>query len=608
MENQELAWLVKSGGRILGPFTKEDVIQLLQSREIVVLDEISHSHQRWSYIRDHAAFAKVVEDLRQAQFKDHSEDTFTDSMGGSLTESITEALDSEVSDELTDDLDGFVQSEEIVYDNVKDIEDSKNFKVNQGVFSGAPGAEGSASRRQGRPAPAYAMSGDKRVRREVQKKSQWLRMAVIGGLVVALSFVLINNFLVRPMIDHTEAKDDFLNAKKKIYVGEVAEGYEILRSASQRDPENEELKFYLGVLEIQEGGQTVRGRELLRSVLGHSELGYMAHTAMGLSELKDGELDRAEDSLHQALLLKPDYYSATLNLGVIALYRQDYSTAIQYFSSVAETFPDVAVAHMLLAMTHFEAGQNQSSQDHYRLALKGLGDLLASSSEYRQEAELLRGYIYLLLGESERAEAQVEAILSVDPFLIEEFRPNLLLHRDVMSWTKVRDWCEDFVQGVLQSARVMALRALCLAKIGRRIDARRAIDSAVNQSPRDTIVQSIFAYVLWQMGMMDQAGVALANAMEQNRSGNEVLPLVLQARFCYRNGDIECAIRFWQQVLQMDPKSVLALGQLAKIHFEKREFTTSQNFLIRGFSLSDNYKPLYQVRQWSLDQGLLPVQ
>ncbi len=595
MEKQDLSWLVKSGGRILGPFTKQEVTQLLFSREIVVLDEVAESHQRWVYIRDHIAFAKIVEELRQAQLKEPSEDTFTESMGDA-TISVTENMDQALNDEMTDDLAGFIQPEEVVIEGLQDNKEEKDRRE--------------STRKESQPSkpPSYAMAGDKKVKKEIDEKSYWLRLTLAGLAAAVVFYLVTNNFLIQPMIQKTESEDLILQAKKKIYVGDVWEGYELLKKISGEQEVSDELAFYLGLLEIQEGGQTVRGRQLLRSLLNQEKWSYMASTAIGLSELKDGELDRAEDSMHRALGVRADYYSATLNLGVIALYRQDFVRAVEYFSAVARSFPEVAISHMLLATTYLEWGKVDSSRELWKKGLESLNDLLASNSEFQQEAELLKGYFFVLLGNRENAGQQVDRILSVDPFLIDEFRYNLLLHRDVVGWMRIQDWCEGFVQGVMQNARVVALRALCLVKTGRRIDARRAIDAAVNQGPRDPIVQSIFTYVLWQMGMMDQAAVALANAMEQNWSNHESLPLILQARFCYESGDVDCSVRYWQQVLQAEPRSVMALGHLSRIHFEKREFSTSQTFLVRGFGLSNNYKPLYQVRQWSQDQGLLPVQ
>src|SRR3989338_1479317 len=69
-------WLVKSSTKILGPFTREEVMVLLTRRQITIIDEVRQPEGRWNYIRQNRHFKEVVKTLRYEQ--DHSkEDTMT---------------------------------------------------------------------------------------------------------------------------------------------------------------------------------------------------------------------------------------------------------------------------------------------------------------------------------------------------------------------------------------------------------------------------------------------------------------------------------------------------------------------------------------------------
>ncbi len=60
----EKKWLVKSENKILGPYSFEQVEDLLLKRQISVIDEIRDAETRWLYIRENLAFKTVIDDLR----------------------------------------------------------------------------------------------------------------------------------------------------------------------------------------------------------------------------------------------------------------------------------------------------------------------------------------------------------------------------------------------------------------------------------------------------------------------------------------------------------------------------------------------------------------
>ncbi|NJM09998.1 MAG: hypothetical protein HC883_03675 [Bdellovibrionaceae bacterium] len=100
--------------------------------------------------------------------------------------------------------------------------------------------------------------------------------------------------------------------------------------------------------------------------------------------------------------------------------------------------------------------------------------------------------------------------------------------------------------------RVATFLASCQARDARWDNARRSIERAVNQSPRDPLIQAWYSYVFKESGDPEQASVILGRATEYNRRGEFVLPALLQARFCQSNGDVDCARDSWQQIYERD--------------------------------------------------------
>lgn len=58
-------WLVKSNSKLLGPFTADQVEELLRKKQISLIDEIRDMESRWQYLRENKFFAKVIDQVRK---------------------------------------------------------------------------------------------------------------------------------------------------------------------------------------------------------------------------------------------------------------------------------------------------------------------------------------------------------------------------------------------------------------------------------------------------------------------------------------------------------------------------------------------------------------
>jgi len=79
MSPKERIYLVKSSNQILGPYSKQELIQELQSRHISIIDELRTTKNRWGFIREHSEFLELVKKLR-FELDQVSEDTMTSTL------------------------------------------------------------------------------------------------------------------------------------------------------------------------------------------------------------------------------------------------------------------------------------------------------------------------------------------------------------------------------------------------------------------------------------------------------------------------------------------------------------------------------------------------
>ncbi|MCZ0932608.1 MAG: hypothetical protein OXJ52_05595, partial [Oligoflexia bacterium] len=60
MSSEDKRFLIRSSGHILGPFFKDEVIDLIKKGKISVFDEVAEPYTIWLYLQDHADFKKIV--------------------------------------------------------------------------------------------------------------------------------------------------------------------------------------------------------------------------------------------------------------------------------------------------------------------------------------------------------------------------------------------------------------------------------------------------------------------------------------------------------------------------------------------------------------------
>ncbi|AGH96187.1 hypothetical protein [Pseudobdellovibrio exovorus] len=64
-KNSEKKWLIKSESKILGPYTFDQVTDLIRKKQLSLIDEIRDPETRWLYVRENPEFKGIVEEMRK---------------------------------------------------------------------------------------------------------------------------------------------------------------------------------------------------------------------------------------------------------------------------------------------------------------------------------------------------------------------------------------------------------------------------------------------------------------------------------------------------------------------------------------------------------------
>ena len=129
------------------------------------------------------------------------------------------------------------------------------------------------------------------------------------------------------------------------------------------------------------------------------------------------------------------------------------------------------------------------------------------------------------------------------------------------------------------------------------IAASRKIEDAVSQTPKDALVQAVYAELLMKNNSMDKAKVATDKAFDFNKETNYILPTILQARYCESQKDYFCALNYWQEILKKHPRSEMAIAGVGRSYFEDGHYSDAKRYLSMALQLRTNYIPVLKLEQ-----------
>ncbi len=586
MADSASAWLVKSSGRILGPFPEDRIGDLLRTREISVLDEVSQPLRRWQTIQYHAQFREVVENLRKSSLSEKTEATWTP--GGGLTgvtQTLTDLQDADLTEDITMDLESFTGSagKEIVIHNVKE-QSQVSGPVNGARFQ-----------------PQYGQNTA--IQRQVERttKGLWIVTGII--LFSVMAFIIQRRFSNGQFDGKLPVQGLKQNVVNLVQVGHYSTALRELKSYFPDPNLAGELAIYYGSLLIQVEGQTVLGRRLLNSVLAAKRPEVkQAYTGLGVADLLDGQLDAAESNFDKALAVDPDYVPAIVNMAAVSLQKGDFKRAKNLASRTLTLSPFQGEALLILSEAQLYLAKASNNMNELAPVVRMIQEFQRRQWDYYAEVGFY-GLYFDFLRKDRQLENKIDKYLDADPRLTADHRHNVFIYRGRTTWKIMGRLCEQMRERLPENARMAAFQASCYAREGRWDAARQFIDKAVQQSPKDPLVQAWYSYVLNESGDADQASVIFAKAMEYNRRGEYVLPTLLQARFSQANEDIETARTSWQRLYERDMNYLPAVAGMAWVHVKSRSFGEATKLIEKGLRFSPDYIPLLELRQKGETEG-----
>jgi len=586
-------WLIKSGDRILGPMTTDEVTTGIRNKEIVIIDEIVSPMTRWRLVRDEPRFEGVVEEVRRGQMNSREDtevqghtQTGTNSAPGAVAPlpSLSVAAFSGAS--------SGARASNLPIDTSKAVDAEFTDEVAK------PKSRPASLNNEVRQYGVHSSQGDY-PRRTGLIKLAWLgAAAALGG---AFAFYL-SGPTHRSTSDAPAAPLGFERLVHEAGVawerGEFAAALKLYRQANQTRANRPEVVSRLAPLMVQLEGETVAAKRLLAETLAgasdaNNNVKSQIETALGLAAVVSEDYAEADAHFRIALNLVPGAFAPLLNSGTVSYLAKAVPEAVRRYSFAGEH--STALLMGALAIIKSDAGASGR-----KAADVLLGRSLQKFQDFRQEAYLLSAWLKLEDGNRKGALVDARSALDVDPDLTNDHWHDPLLYLEPVRWKALLPYCRRIAEE-LKFSTARALYGLCVFKSGDRDEATRVVTQALGQDPESALLQSVQAYLLLNAGRLEDAR---SSSRFATRVEVPPLALMVRARACARIGDMGCAESTWRELMAHDPASLSAMTGVADVLLQsdrlghksskqqRADREAASELLSRARNLSPTYRPV----------------
>jgi tetratricopeptide (TPR) repeat protein len=458
-----------------------------------------------------------------------------------------------------------------------------------------------APRGQGERRPrseSYTYDKDPILKRRANDAARWLWILSGGLIFVTAAYVIFSQLIAKPMMNKAKAEQKIILGNEAIEDGKYQLALKHLESAYELNPEDTSIWLHLAVLRIQVVNQNVEGKRILEKLVKlESKDQKRVFTALGLSYLKLADYVEAESYFQKALDIDSSFTPAQINLGAASLYQGKHSRAASQFQLALKDGSADGAEVLMLVEALLNRYESAKEVVYLEEAKRYIDQYLSVGTDYKSEVGIALLRILSLMNKADEAYSTINSFLDTDPLQTLSHKHNIYVHRDKLTWKTFSQWCIKSMEKLDSNSRVIAAEAMCLYKAGELLDASRKIENAIAQTPRDSLVQAVYGYLLDEMGNFEKSKVAIDKSLGYDPDKKYELPRILQARFCVKVEDIICSTNFWNELNRMSPKSLPGIYGVSRSYFLGQQMPQARKFLTRGLDIAPGYIPFLELQR-----------
>lgn len=328
-------WMIKSENKVLGPYSYDQIEDLLKKKQISLIDEVRDMDTRWMYIREAEALKAIVDEIREelARVDDHTKTYQTrTSQGLTKTGTVTQELAVENT-----------KFEMPSFTNVS-VEDAEYTEEEDTHVPVAPAAVPAKpqlvpEKNKVKAPPQYVSSADPVVHSQIRERSKLTLMVLISVLLAVIVIAGGSQFYQNKEKKKQEQQSIASIRKYSLYglESKVVEIFGNMSPELQRQilPEIIPMIPKLDSVGYINGSQTISN---LKSNPGvNDQRKALLDIVQFIQSLQDQDLKKARESLIRAKDLDPSSELIKENDAILSFYEGKFDNATKTFSELFQT-------------------------------------------------------------------------------------------------------------------------------------------------------------------------------------------------------------------------------------------------------------------------------
>ncbi len=334
---------------------------------------------------------------------------------------------------------------------------------------------------------------------------------------------------------------------------------EMVTKALARDPQNVEALVLQGrVYNLKHEYQ--KAIALFERLAENYPRLAVVHQELGLAYAESGDSNKAINSLNQAVTLSPNLPEAVILLARLNSQKGDNNAAATLLRKLLAQTPDLAPAQLLLADIYRAQGNLDGALAIYQQ--------LEQRSPKNSQTPLLRGLVLAQQGKSADARAAFERAFELAPDSPTALEQLVNLHLKDKTYPAAVERVEA---EIAKNPKLAGNGQLLLAKIAlAREDKNQAeihLKKAIELMPDAAAAYFLLAGIYSRTNQQDKALAQLNEII--NRDPKQTTAIMLASVMKDQKGDYAGAREGYEKMLALNPRSAVALNNLAYLQAER---------------------------------------
>lgn len=579
----EKKWLIRSSNTILGPYTKQEVEELLKETGIFIHDEITAPCTFWQAIQDHPEFKDIAQAYRSKSSFSHLVKTISGKLTSSFnTTGITSTTKTDkLRQTLTDTVSVTEKSEptrtlsqESRTEKIKEVD----FKLVESPKLQTSPDKGSYRKAKTRPV--------KKIRKTKPKTQGFW----IGGLALLLGltgYLIFQKVVLPQMMQEKLLLSEAKEAGHMAYSsGNFEKAFQYFEKGLEEGTLGVKEKLLMIVLLIQKN-QIELAENLLQSIPEQERSDTRFLLAQGLLFMYERRFSEAEKLFARAEIFHPE--QSLLNLSLLKFFKEDYKASLDFINKLLLSGYKRGIGFYLKALN-----QIRISQKNPLKVRKAIADYLNKSPEYHQELYLLMASLSALQGNKRETGGFIRKALEEDPYFSGEYHYDPFLAVQLLDWSFLMDYCSQVFKLNSGNPFFNAIYGFCLLKANVDDKGASLLERAKAQAPDHPVILSLYAFYLIQGGVFNEAEGVLETAIKHNKR-NFLIPYVMRGRLYEKRSEWVSALQSWKKVLSLNSYHVAGFAGAAVSNFHLGKKSEMKYYKDKGLEFYPYQKRLLML-------------